>query len=116
MKKDDMYANARKQVLLGLKKKVAGSQAEGLKESLKAPMKVSVMADSEEGLKKGLEKAEEVLDSKEAMMEKLKDALSKEAKESEEEEVDLEEVESEDEIDALMAQLEAKKKALKGLK
>jgi hypothetical protein len=125
MKKDDMLANAKKQVLMGLKKKIADSQVGHIKKGMmEAPMKVSVMADSEEGLKEGLEKAEEVLDSKEAMMAKLKKALKKDAEEGEEEEgeeeveseeMDLEEVESEEEIDALIAQLEAKKKALKGM-
>lgn len=122
----DIKGEARKKVLLDLKKKMSGSQAEylkkGMSESMPPVKKVSVMADSEEGLEEGLEKAKEIVSKKDGMMDMVKKALGDKAdmmeeseEESEEEgqeEMDLESVDSLEEIEALMKALEEKKKAL----
>lgn len=59
-KMSDEYKGAKKHLLKGLMAEMSGMMAE----PLKGMKKVTVASDSEEGLKKGLEKAEEIVEAK----------------------------------------------------
>jgi len=66
-----------------LKSEMRGDTLESLPEKLKGKMAVKVMADSPEGLKEGLEKAEDVLEGESEMgdmKDLLKEAFSKRMK------------------------------------
>lgn len=80
-------------------KELSDMLGEDITEGIKGVKKVTVASDSEEGLKKGLEKAEDVLESRE----------------SEEEDMDSEmmEDESEDDLASKIASLEQQLKELK---
>jgi len=98
----DMEKQAKMSVVKDLRDTMAGEMADRLKGGLK---KVTVASDSPEGLKEGLEKAEDMVESKmgdSSMSESLE-----EPEESEESE-DSEEM-SPEEIDAMIAKLQAMK-------
>lgn len=99
----DMEAKA------SMAKELSDMLGEDLTEGIKDSKRVTVASDSEEGLKKGLEKAEDILESK---MED--DSEESEDMEDSEEDVEIpEEVDTEEEIDTLIAKLEDKKRSLK---
>lgn len=87
--------------VLGDLKKLAQDEMKGKMASLK---KVTVASDSKEGLKKGLEKAEEIISDKE---------IESEEPEMEESEVEESEEMSEEEIDARIKELMALKAKMK---
>lgn len=65
--KEGMKQKAKKMALKDLKKSLKKKMGEGMDASElmeKAPMKVTVASDSEEGLKEGLSKADEILKKK----------------------------------------------------
>lgn len=78
-------------------------------DKLKGIKKVTVASDSKEGLKKGLEKAEEIVGDKEEAEEEIE---SPEMEASEDESLEGEELSAE-EIDAKIKELLAKKEQLK---
>ena len=91
-----------------------------LKDKIEGMKKVTVAADSSEGLKKGLEKAKELTDKMPEEMMDMSEDMEDESEESESEESPKEEMdeilekcESPEEIDALIKKLEAKKAMLK---
>jgi len=92
-------------------KELSDSLGSDIMDGVKEMKKVTVASDSEEGLKEGLEKAEDVLESK---MEKEEDESEEEMEDSEEEmEDEKESPDLESEIAKLEKELEDKKKALK---
>ena len=98
-------------------KELSDSLGSDIMDGIKGMKKVTVASDSEEGLKEGLEKAEDVLESK---MEKEEENSEEEMEDSEEEmedsEEEMEDEESPDlesEIAKLEKKLEDKKKELK---
>lgn len=106
----DMEAKA------SMAKELSDMLGEDLTEGIKDAKRVTVASDSEEGLKKGLEKAEDILESKmedeSEDSEEMKD--SEDMEDSEEDSVEVpEEVDTEEEIDALIAKLEDKRRSLK---
>lgn len=87
--------DAKKGMLKALSKDMSDMMGENYKDLTDKKMKVTVASDSEEGLKEGLSKADEIM-----KMKLGKDAEEKEEeKEMESEEMDSEEVESEEEMD-----------------
>ena len=93
-------------------KELSDSLGSDIMEGVKGMKKVTVASDSEEGLKEGLEKAEDVLESK---MDKEDDESEEEMEGSEKEDMEDEEESSdlEFEIAKLEKELEDKKKSLK---
>ena len=93
-------------------KELSDSLGSDIMEGVKGMKKVTVASDSEEGLKEGLEKAEDVLESK---MDKEDDESEEEMEDSEKEDMEDEEESSdlESEIAKLEKELEDKKKSLK---
>lgn len=119
LSEDDIAS--KKEVLKDLKDSM-GSQ---MSDKLKGIKKVTVAADSPEGLEKGLEMAEEVVEGSEDMGESIGDDENESVDREEEAPLGLsedsmedemsEEVEmTEEEIDAKLAELMAKKEALRG--
>ena len=82
-----------------------------LKDKVKGLKKVTVASDSKEGLKKGLEKAEDILGESESEDEEMEEGQEEESEEYSPEIP--EECDTEEEIDALIAKLEEKKRSLK---
>jgi hypothetical protein len=112
----DVAKDAKTSVLKDLQSMAAGAMKDGLKGGLK---KVSVMSDSPEGLKKGLEKAEDMveggmgeIDEKDADMDlaDAEEALPIHAN-GEIEDDDMEDC-SEEELDAKLEKLMAMKKKM----
>jgi len=105
---DPMEKDAKKSVLSSLRSEAMGA----MKEPLQGLKKVSVAADSPEGLKSGLEKAEEIVEGQAGGFGEIADDG-----EDREPENDMEGEEmSEEQIDELLASLQAKKEALKAKK
>lgn len=94
---DPKALKAKKEMLNHLSGMMKDHMSEGLK-------KVTVASDSEEGLKKGLEKAEEIIEKKEMPSMEESEEMSDD---------DSEEEMSEDEIEQMIQMLQAKKEALK---
>jgi Zn-dependent oligopeptidase len=87
-----------------------------MKDKMKNLKKVTVASDSEEGLLSGLEKAEDVLENKDKIVQSMQGMESEDEMEEESEdemEDDSEEMCTEEELDAKIQELMAKKKALK---
>lgn len=97
----DTEMEAKKSVIEHMRDMAAGMMGDNLK-SLK---KVTVASDSEEGLKKGLEKAEDIIDQK----------MDDEGEDEEEMEADSEEM-SEEELNAKLEKLMALKEKMKAKK
>lgn len=110
LSEDDIAS--KKEVLSDLKSQMEEQMAEGLK-GMKGLKKVTVASDSPEGLKEGLEKAEEVV---EKLPGEESEETESEEMEDESEDEEMSEEMSEDEIDAKLAELMAKKEKLKALK
>ena len=111
-KMSPMEAKAKLATLKELMKEMDGMMMDGMK---KGKMKVSVMADSPEALKEGLEQAEDVVEGSGEMTSNLpKLGGSMESEDEMEDELEGEEEESDDDsedLDAKIAELLAKKKA-----
>jgi len=105
-KKDDMKKEAKLSVLKELRKMASDMIGGDLKEGMN---KVTVASDSKEGLKKGLEKAEDLMEQAPDMEEELEDEEME--YEDMEEESDEDEMSPED-IEAKIQELMEKKKKL----
>ena len=113
-----MSENAKKAKLVALKE--ANSMAKKMMEDdLKGLKKVTIASDSPEGLKAGLEKAEDIIEGESEDCESCEGEGCEHCVESEEESSDEEESEEEsedldiDELEAKIAELMAKKEKLK---
>jgi hypothetical protein len=93
----DMEAKA------AMAKELSDMLGEDLTEGIKDSKRVTVASDSEEGLKKGLEKAEDILESK---MEDESDMEDESEMESESEDESEDEMDSEEKIRELEKQIE----------
>lgn len=67
MKKTSKDLKSRKAAIKSLKSEMRNDMMGGLSDKIKGKMAVKVVSDSPEGLKEGLEKAEEVVESSEDM-------------------------------------------------
>jgi hypothetical protein len=113
---------ARKDMLKSLKKMMMAEDDMGLGEKLGKMQKVTVAADSTEGLKKGLSKAEEILKKRKGMMgmeDEEEESESEMCEECEKDPCECEDEESEDSekedpkaIKEKMSQLEKKLKKM----
>lgn len=99
-------AKAKIKALKDLKKMVTGMIGGDVKNSLEGMKKVTVAASDEEGLKKGLKKAEEIMGSSEEECEPEDEMMESEDMEENEEESS--EEMSPEEIKAKIAELQAK--------
>lgn len=88
---------ARKDMLKALKKMMMSEDDMGMGEKLGKMHKVTVAADSKEGLKKGLSKAEEILKKRKDLMGYDEDEKPGKCEECGKEPCECEDVESEDE-------------------
>lgn len=117
-KMSPMEAKAKLATLKSLMSDMDDMMMDGMKNA-KGKMKVSVMANSPEGLKEGLEKAEDVVEGSEEMESNIpnlgKKLLGDDEDEMEDDLVmsDDSEEESEEDLDKKIAELLAKKKARK---
>lgn len=114
-KMSPMEAKAKLSTLKSLMKEMDGMMLDGMKNA--KGMKVSVMSDSPEGLKEGLEKAEDIVEGDGEMssnlpkMGKLMESEDEDESEDEEMMSDSEEEDSDEDLDAKIAELLAKKKS-----
>jgi hypothetical protein len=116
-KMSPMEAKAKLATLKSLMSDMDDMMMDGMKNA-KGKMKVSVMANSPEALKEGLEKAEEVVEDSDEMESNIpkfgKPKMSEDEDEMEDEYVESEDSEeSEEDLDRKIAELLAKKKARK---
>lgn len=105
MKSGKKLSEPEKEAKMSVLKSLKGSMDEVLADKAHGMKKVSVMSDSAEGLKKGLEKAEDIVEEVsplEAASEEMEDEESEESEEM-----------SSDDIDAKIAELMALKEKLK---
>jgi hypothetical protein len=114
----DIKKEAKLSVLKNMKKMATEMMGNGLKDGMDKKMaKVTVAASNPADLKKGLEKAQEIVEKDPAkeLEEEVMEASEEESPEeemAEGEEKSIEDCETPEEIDALIAKLEEKKKAL----
>ena len=117
--KDKMkkMSDAEKKAKMTALSEAHGLATDMLKDKVKGLKKVTVASDSKEGLKKGLEKAEDLLgkeESEDEEMEEGQEENSEESDKSDEYSPEIpEDCDTEEEIDALIAKLEEKKRSLK---
>jgi hypothetical protein len=114
-KKGDGLSDMQKEAKMSVVKSMSDMASQAMRSGLKdgVAKKVSVMSDSDEGLKKGLEKAEEIIEQKPDIQElesEQEDEAYAESEESEEEEM------SEEELDAKLQSLMALKEKLQAKK
>jgi uncharacterized protein YabN with tetrapyrrole methylase and pyrophosphatase domain len=113
-KMSPMEAKAKLATLKSLMKEMDDMMFDSMKNA--KGMKVSIMSDSPEGLKEGIEKAEELLEKKSELgfdshkLSKMTEKEDEEEKEGEEEISNDEEEESAEDLDAKIAELLTKKK------
>lgn len=110
MKSGKKLSDSEKEAKMSVLKALKGSMDEVMADKVHGMKKVSVMSDSPEGLKEGLEKAEDIVEESEPLM-KMASEDMEESDESEDSE-DSEEM-SPDEIDAKIAELMALKEKMK---
>lgn len=115
MFKKNKMSDAEKKAKMTALSEAHGMATDMLKDKVKGLKKVTVASDSKEGLKKGLKKAEDILGEQDSEDEEMEEG-EEEGQEEESDEYSPEvpeECDTEEEIDALIAKLEEKKRSLK---
>jgi hypothetical protein len=114
-KSKGMLSDEESSAKMSVLKNLRGKSNESLAEKLKGAKKVSVMSDSEEGLKAGLDKAKEIVESEPSELDSPDQEMEKMTGDDEDSEDPYCEM-SEDQLDEHLAKLMAKKEELKASK